>query len=138
MKRAKLVNTLDKQRILSSIDVSGQPPDHVRQLLSRIEESREVRPALVPPDLVTMNSVVRVCDAETGVEDVYALVYPDAPPRTLPSGEAEWVTFQCRLGSAVFGRWVGEEIEFRGPRRTERLVIKGLEYQPEAAGDLER
>lgn len=133
MRRAQLVNSLDKQRVLETIEPSGTPPDHLARLVERLNAAREVRPAAVPPDLVTMNSVVRVLDPETGDEDAYALVYPDDFAK-----DVEWITVHAALGSELLGRWVGEEIEFRSRRGTQRLLVKGLDYQPEAAGHLHR
>ncbi len=133
MRRAQLVNSLDKQRILETMDHSGTPPDHLARMLARIESARSVRPVAVPPDLVTMNSIVRVLDPDTGDEDTYALVYPESP-----NPDAEWITVHSSLGAELFSRWVGEEIEFNARRGPARLVIKALDYQPESAGDLDR
>lgn len=129
MNRAVLVNKLDKQRLLETIDFSGTPPDHLDELHKRLFYARVLRPFDVPPQLVTMNSVVRIADAETGEEETYALVYPGIPHKAAPSISAD-----SHLGSALFSRWVGEEVTFRGRRHEHRVVVKGLEYQPESAG----
>lgn len=146
MKRAQIVSTLDRVRVLESFTPSGTPQDrlacmvafnsspvYIERLIKRLQSARPVKPMLIPPDLVTMNSVVRVLDEETGDEDSYALVYPDASPEDM-----EWVNIHSKLGSELFGRWVGEEIELPARWGTHKVRIAGLDYQPESAGHYDR
>jgi regulator of nucleoside diphosphate kinase len=129
----------------------AQPPqrtltelDHVRlsRLLERhaddaaeaLEEAL-AHCALVPsphvaPDVVTMYSRVCVRD-EHGHDAVYTLCYPtDAEP-------AEgFVSVLSPLGAALLGARRGEAVEFLRPdRRTARLQLLQILFQPEATGD---
>lgn len=132
MKPTPLINTLDKQRILNSIDVSGTPPSYVTNMLKRINEAREIGPTMVPPDIVTMNSIVRIVDVETDVVDVYSLVYHQDL-----AYQPEWVSINSKIGCQLIGRRVGEEIEIDSRRGSHTIRIDAIEYQPEAAGKFE-
>lgn len=140
MQRNRLVNTLDRQRVRAA--VSGTPPSsHIDRLLHRLDHARAVRPVCVPPDLVTMNSIVRVIDMDTGESDLYALRYhAPAPPSPLTPisdpTQATPITVHDPLGSELLGRWVDEVIEYDGRRGPVRLRVAALDYQPERSGDL--
>ncbi len=146
MKRAQIVNTIDRVRVLESLACSGTPPDrmssmvafgsppiYIERLIKRLQNARPVKPMLIPPDLVTMNSVVRVVDEESADEDTYALVYPGEAPQ-----DKEWVNIHSKLGSELFGRWVGEEIELPTRWGVHKVRITGLDYQPESSGHFDR
>lgn len=134
MQRARLVNTLDKQRVCESLGGAATPPAHVQRLLERVDTARPVRPVSVPPDLVTMNSIVRVVDLDSGDSDTYVLRYGAARPSE--SHEATLVTIHDLLGSELLSRWVDETFEFAGRRGPVRLRVAGMDYQPERSGHL--
>lgn len=129
MPRTALINSLDRERLLKDIDFAGTPPDHLARLHTRLLTSRPVPPQQVPPSLVTMNSIIRIEDLDLGETESFALVYPSC------NDDADSILrVGTHLGSAIFARWVGEEITFQGRRRQQRVRITALEYQPEAAG----
>lgn len=101
----------------------------LRAAIARAEVERTSR---VAADVVTMNSRVVVEDGLTRLRRVVTLVYPDhATPR------AGLVSILSPLGLALLGRRIGDVVETRSPSgRDVRLTLVGLEYQPEAAGDL--
>ncbi|MBP8128489.1 MAG: TetR family transcriptional regulator [Candidatus Hydrogenedentes bacterium] len=97
---------------------------------AELNQARVVQPREVPPNLVTMNSRVRLRHADTGEERVCVLVFPkDAEVRE------ENVSILSRLGTALLGFRVGDIIEYTSTRGTARYRIDALLYQPEAAGD---
>lgn len=129
MKPTPLINKLDKQRIIESIDASGTPPAFVTKMLERISAARAIGPTMIPPDIVTMNSIVRIVDVETDVVDVYSLVYHQDL-----CYQPEWVSINSKIGCQLIGRRVGEEIEIESRRGSHTIRIDSIEYQPEAAG----
>ncbi|MDF1869914.1 MAG: GreA/GreB family elongation factor [Phycisphaerales bacterium] len=134
MPRIPLVNTLDKERILNTVaNSSGTPPDYISQMLKRIYSAIPVDPTQVPDQLVTMNSIVRIQDTETDEIDIYALVYNEAYDH-----QAEWISVNSKLGSALLGRSVGDEIEIPSRRGSHTVRILDLEYQPERSGHFDR
>lgn len=133
----RVINEVDRQRLSAIVSESGHPPggtvSYITALSELLEVARPVPPQEVPPDLVTMNSVVRVRDPENGDLDLYRLVYPH---NVLDQDMA--LSVLTPIGAAMFGRRVGEEIQWRSPRRVCRAIIDDLDYQPERAGDYDR
>ncbi len=133
MSRIPMVSTLDKERILSSLTSSGTPPDYITRMLSRIDAAIQVIPTEVPAELVTMISIVCLQDTETDEIDTYALVYNDAYDH-----QAEWISVESKLGSALLGQSIGDEIEIPSRRGSHTVRIVDIEYQPERAGHFDR
>jgi regulator of nucleoside diphosphate kinase len=115
------------ERLLDRVGGGGNL-DLLRQELDRAEV---VEPCDVPPDVVTMNSRVRVRDEATGEESELQLVFPAAA-----DAEQGAVSILAPIGSALLGLRVGAEIEWPVPEgRARRICVVALSYQPEAAGD---
>lgn len=103
---------------------------HLDVLDVELNHARVVQPRDVPPELVTMNSRVRLRNVDTGEERVCALVFPkDAELRD------ENVSILSRLGTALLGYRVGDTIEYAASQGPMHYRIEALLYQPEAAGD---
>ena len=118
MQRDELINSLDRKRLFKDLDFSGTPPDHLARLRARLFTARPI-----PPHQVL----------DLGLQETFALVYPSNTDRS-----DTHLRVGTHLGSAIFARWVGEEITFQGRRRQQRVRITALEYQPEAAGEFAR
>jgi len=98
-----------------------------------IERAEIVEPAAVPRTLVTMNSVVRFVDAESGVESEIKLVFPGHA-----DAESGRISVLAPVGSALLGLSEGDEIDWPLPQgRKRRLRVLRVTYQPEAEGDLD-
>lgn len=84
----------------------------------------------IPPDVVTMNSRVRLRDGRRTW--IMTLVFPEnADP------EEGCISVLAPLGAAILGCRVGQSVKFRVPGGEERSCdILSVLYQPEAAGDL--
>jgi regulator of nucleoside diphosphate kinase len=83
----------------------------------------------IPPDIVTMNSEVRLKDLDTGKILTYQIVYPGAKA----SGNAEPLSILAPLGTALLGYGSGDIIEWPVPRGVRRVEVLEVLYQPEAA-----
>lgn len=99
-------------------------------LASELDVAVVVAPDEVPPDVVTMNSRVRLKDGSRTW--IMSLVYPeDANP------EDGAISVLAPLGAAMLGCRVGQTVTFRVPGGAERACdILSVLYQPEAAGHL--
>jgi len=86
---------------------------------------------------VTMNSIVRLRDRQTLETRRVALVYPDCETVETPEG-VECTEIHTELGSELLGRRVGETILLTHRGAAIEFGITAIEYQPEAAGDLDR
>lgn len=125
------VTKVDQQKLLAILARGLFLSAEDRMLLKKLEDelarAHVVNPTEVPPDVVTMNSQVRIQDMETGEEDVYTVVFP---------GNANYqegkVSVLAPLGTAILGYRKGDVIEWEMPRGIRRLKIKEILYQPEA------
>jgi regulator of nucleoside diphosphate kinase len=87
----------------------------------------------VPSDVVTMNSRVWFEDLDTGEQLEITLVYPS--DADVDQGK---VSVLAPVGSALLGLSVGQSIEWPLPGgKSRQLRVVSVNYQPEAAGDLD-
>lgn len=94
-----------------------------------IDRAEVVEPTLLPADVVSMNSTVRLCEQTSGREYELTLAFPDEADGT------NRVSVLAPVGSALLGLAVGREIEWPLPGgQTARIKVLSLSYQPEAAG----
>jgi regulator of nucleoside diphosphate kinase len=99
-------------------------------LAEELERAEVVSPEDVPPNVVTMNSKVILCDLITSEEKTYVLVFPkDADIN------AGAVSVLAPVGLAILGCSKGDVVEWQVPNGKRRFKIKEILYQPEAAGD---
>ena len=101
--------------------------DSLRQELERAEV---VAAAEIPPDVITMNSQVRVRDLATGKVTVYTLVFPRDSDFF-----CNRISILAPIGTALLGLRVGDVVEWKVPAGTRRLKVESVLYQPEAAGE---
>lgn len=125
-----VLSRFDQERLERLLDKVGPRPD-LDALREEIERAEIVEPADVPTDLVTMNSVVRFVDEESGSESEVALVFPGHA-----DADKNRISVLAPIGSALLGLSVGDSIDWPLPNaRTRRLRVVAVTYQPEAAGD---
>lgn len=101
------------------------------ETLEALLDSAQVVPATaVMPDVVTMNSRVTVEDVADGRSYTVTLVYP-----TEADTERNRVSVVSPVGLAMLGARAGERVTVDVPGVARReLLIRSLEFQPEAAG----
>ena len=97
----------------------------------RLSAMATIPPEEVEPDVVTMNSRVRV-RYESGREQQLTLAYDrDA------DAFGEKVSIVSPLGAALLASRAGGEIQWDSRRGWQRLRIEDIVFQPEAAGRFE-
>lgn len=124
----------DKERLEAFIEHAEQFGYYHRKdilaLADDLEQAEIVSPEDVPPDVVTMNSKVVLCDVNTSEEKTYVLVFPkDA------NINAGALSVLAPVGIAILGCARGDVIEWQVGHGKRRLRIKQVLYQPEASGD---
>lgn len=102
----------------------------LESLHEEIGRSRIVKSRHVPPDVVTINSRIRLRDLDAGQEMILTLVLPGAA--NFAEGR---LSVASPIGAAVIGYAAGDTIEWAVPSGTKRIRIEEILYQPEAAGD---
>jgi len=117
-------------RLLRSLDAAHENRGEVEDLERELERGIEVESTEVAPDVVTMNSTVRVTDLDANTTHLFTIVFPaDA------DFEKGRISILSPLGTALLGYHAGDVVMWEMPRGTRRLRIEELLYQPEAAGD---
>src|SRR4051812_43327926 len=80
-KRALIISHADRKRLEALIDSarmgSREREEYLAALEGELSRARVVPTDKVPPDVVTMNSVVRLRDLDSVVTEEYELVYPE-------------------------------------------------------------
>jgi regulator of nucleoside diphosphate kinase len=127
------VTDIDSRRLVGIID--GPRPRHQRDAdsvdrLERHLDEADVLPARhIGPDVVTMNSEVRVRDLDTHQAMVFRVVFPRAA-----DSAAGRISVLAPLGMAVLGRRAGETVAWETPGGVRRLRLDRVLYQPEREG----
>lgn len=126
------ITGFDRERLLRLLEQPRDPGEagYLDALRAELGRAEVVEPANVPPDTITMNSVVSLVDADTGEEDTYTLVFPQDA-----DAEAGKVSVMAPLGTAMLGYRVGDVFEWQVPMGKRRWRVARVIYQPEAAGD---
>ncbi len=119
----KLQRLIEGRRTTGSVDIK-----YLNLLEAELDRAEVVDPEAIPPDVVTMNSEVRLKDLDSGDIIVYRLVFP-SQARTENS-----ISVLAPIGMAMLGYQVGDIIEWPVPRGIRRLKVLEVLFQPEAAG----
>jgi regulator of nucleoside diphosphate kinase len=127
--------THDDRRQLNSMLQSARAlgverRENLHAMEAHLERARWEHSSEVPPDLVTMNSIVELVDADSGEIAVYAIVYPDCA-----HGASDRISVLSALGRAVLGSRVGDVLEVQAPSGWRRVRVNDVLYQPERPGE---
>lgn len=87
-------------------------------------------PEDMPPNVVTMNSEIRIAGSEPGGSSVVKVVFP----QDAGYGHGN-VSILAPLGAALLGREHGETVVYSAPGGEIEVTILEIVYQPESAGD---
>jgi regulator of nucleoside diphosphate kinase len=100
---------------------------HLQNLWEELDGAIIVTAEETPPDVVTMRTLVRIRDLESGLQGDYTLVYPWEA-----DVDSNRVSVLAPLGTALLGYREGDEIEWRMPGGVRRLRVEKILLQPEA------
>ncbi len=121
----------DMQRLRALIEIyGGGNTPYLDRLEEELDRAKVVDPRDIPSDVVTMNSVVRIRDLDTGEERSFALVFPNKTGL----GEKA-VSILAPIGSALIGCREGETLDWEVPAGIRRIQITQIVYQPERIGN---
>ena len=124
------VDRLRLREMMASLETLKYPfRGFVRRLGEEIAGAAIVPAASVEPDVVTMNSHVRIADLDTGAAESITLVYP-----TESDMLRSRLSVLSPLGIELLGQRAGDTIEWSVAGGLRRVRIDRVLYQPEAAG----
>lgn len=130
-KRNIYINRYDLERLRALVDASGGPSaPYLEKLQKELEQATVVEPREVPGDVVTMNSIVRVRNVNTGEEHSLMLVFPG---KEGVNGKA--VSILSPMGIALIGCREGDILSWDLPGGPVKIQIEEIIYQPERLGN---
>jgi regulator of nucleoside diphosphate kinase len=115
--------------VASSLSKDPQDLGSVERLERRLDDVEIIRADRIEPDIVTMNSEVRISDLDTHETIVFRLVFPNAADAT-----AGKISVLAPMGMAVLGRAEGDHVSWETPGGMRRLRVDQVLYQPEREG----
>jgi regulator of nucleoside diphosphate kinase len=135
MKPTITVSWLDLERLERLLDRLPAAQAGARDaLLGELGRAELVEPWEMPPDVVTMNSRVRFCFDDAEEEVILTLTYPKDM-----HDSGEQLSVLTPVGTALLGLRVGDSIAWQRPDGGSfKVTVRGIEYQPERAGELHR
>jgi regulator of nucleoside diphosphate kinase len=130
--RTIFVTQEDMQRLSDLVDsaerMSSRDRQHLQMLKEELREAEIVSSDQIPPDVVTMNSRVRLKDLDSGRESIYVLVFP----RDADVSQGR-ISVLAPIGTAIIGYRAGDVIVWSVPAGERRFKLEEILYQPEAA-----
>jgi regulator of nucleoside diphosphate kinase len=121
----------DMRRLRALIEIyGGSDKPYLDRLKEELDRAKVVGPREIPADVVTMNSVVRIRDLDTGEEKSLALVFPNKTGL----GEKA-VSVLAPIGTTLIGCREGDSLNWEVPTGTRRVRITQIVYQPERIGN---
>lgn len=132
-KREIYITRSDLERLRSLIGVpSGPQAPYLERLKKELDQATIIESKKVPGDVVTMNSIVRVRDMDTGEEQAFILAFPGKT-----GVKVKTVSILAPMGIALIGYREGDILEWDLPSGTVRVQIMEIIYQPERMGNYE-
>jgi len=132
-KRNIYITQFDLERLkmlVAEVRAGGRNSAYLGDLEEELDRAIILEPEEVPPNVITMNSKVRLKDLDTGERMVFHLVFPrDAD---IEQGR---ISILAPIGTGMIGYEVGDTVEWNVPAGVRKLEILEILYQPEAAGD---
>jgi regulator of nucleoside diphosphate kinase len=127
----------DKERLTSLLEARRSFGREDGRTLEVLEEELDravvVDADQLPPDVVTLDSRVRLVDLDSGEELTFAVVLPSRA-----NADEGRISVLAPLGMAVLGYRCGDFIDWAVPGGRRRLRVTRVLFQPEAAARLAR
>ncbi len=129
-----IINRLDYSRIKRCIDDARQLKSismaEAEKLMKELDGAKVVKPELIPANVVTMNSIVKISFLNNQKVIQFQIVYPDQS-----NLKENKISIFSPIATALIGYQAGDEIEWIVPAGLTKIRIEEIVYQPEAAGD---
>lgn len=106
--------------------------EEAEKLLAELKSAKIVEQDQIDPDVVTMNSIVKIHFQNNKTTMEFQLVYPSDA-----NIKERKISIFSSVASALIGYRVGDEIDWLIPSGMTKIVIDEVIYQPESAGDFD-
>jgi regulator of nucleoside diphosphate kinase len=128
-----ILSKTDYSRIQKSLEYAKKKnsigPNEAENLINELHSASVVDPHEVPPDVVTMNSIVKISFLDSDKTMQFQIVYPGAADI-----KENKISIFSPVATALIGYRVSDEIEWIVPSGLTKIKIEEIVYQPEAAG----
>jgi regulator of nucleoside diphosphate kinase len=132
-KRQVIISKDDRSRLnaifASEFAAAFSDKPYLQALRRELDAAEVVNSDEIPPDVVTMNSTVRLRQLRSQEVETYTLVYP--AKADIAEGK---LSVLAPIGTAILGYRVGDSIDWQVPSGTIRFRIEELVFQPERDG----
>lgn len=123
----------DVERLEEILDgaqrLSHMKRNSLEALAEELEQGQIVPSRKIAPDIITLNSRIRLRDLDHGKDLEVTLVFPASADYS--EGR---LSVASPLGIAILGHAVGDEVEYPIQSGIKKVRIDEILYQPEAAG----
>lgn len=131
-----IISSRDAVRIQSRIDKARnggiQAPINLQPLANELVKAKRVDPEKMPPDVITMNSIVMLQNLKTNKTIQVQIVYPEDADMTKNK-----VSIFAPIGTALLGYRKGDTVKWKVPSGTAEFKILDLIFQPESSKNYE-
>ncbi|MCW7493548.1 nucleoside diphosphate kinase regulator [Leptospira sp. 2 VSF19] len=103
---------------------------NIKDLLGEIERAQKVDSHVIPPNFVTMNSVIELKNLNELEFQEFRLVFPEEA-----NTDENKISVLAPIGTAILGYKIGDVIQWKIPSGVNQFQITNIKYQPEANGD---
>ncbi|ALO15983.1 Regulator of nucleoside diphosphate kinase [Salinivirga cyanobacteriivorans] len=119
-----------KKAILHAREKYEADVNNLDNLAFEIRRAEKLDSKKIPPNVITMNSKVKLLNKKSKKETTIKIVYPKEA--NFKNGS---VSILSPLGIALLGNEAGKEVSFNAPSGNIQMIIQEIEYQPESNGD---
>ena len=125
------ITQFDLDRLKGQLDKKIRLDEYDQALLTELNQAQVVVAASIPNDVITMNSQVRLKDANGDVVD-YTLVFQEDA-----DFETNKISILSPIGCSLIGNKVGSTIFFPTRKGKEQMTVEEILYQPERSGNMD-
>ena len=130
VKKALTEKDFKKLSALASALDRGPRSSKAAVLLASLRDALVFKDEEISPGIVTMHSLVRISEPESGDSFSYRLVFPSEAD--IARGFLSVIT---PLGAALIGRREGEVFDYDSPGGRVFMRVEAVEYQPENSAE---
>ena len=131
-----ILSSLDYKRIYDSIgkaqDTGAISNNEAESLAAELEQAKILEPQMMPHDVVTMNSKIKITFVKSGNQIELKIVYPEDADIN-----QNLISIFSPIAAALIGYKVGDTIDWIVPSGPTSIKIDEIIYQPEAAGQFD-
>ena len=132
-KRQIIISREDHERLenlfFSRFAIAFSDKPYLHALRIELNIAQIVAPDEMPPDVVTMNSTVRLRPIRSKEVETYTLVYPE--DANIAEGK---LSVLAPIGTAILSYRVGDTVQWQAPSGLIQFKIEELLFQPERDG----